>query len=68
MAGTKSGGQSAYETNIAKYGADFYRRIGSLGGKKGDPHKRGFAVMSPEKRSAAGRKGGAISRRRKRQD
>ena len=34
MAGTKSGGQSAAETNIKRYGEDFYRRIGKIGGSK----------------------------------
>jgi uncharacterized protein len=35
MAGTKAGGRSAAETNKRKYGADFYGRIGAMGGKKG---------------------------------
>jgi uncharacterized protein len=34
-AGTQSGGKSAAETNTKKYGADFYAKIGALGGKKG---------------------------------
>ncbi|MDT0353108.1 hypothetical protein [Pseudonocardia charpentierae] len=37
MAGTKEGAKSAAATNKAKYGADFYGRIGAIGGKKGAP-------------------------------
>ena len=33
MAGTKTGGKSAAETNKRKYGADFYAKIG-FGGIK----------------------------------
>lgn len=62
MAGTKSGGKSAAATNKAKYGADFYARIGAMGGKKG--HTGGFAANRELARSA-GAKGGRISRRTK---
>lgn len=62
MAGTKTGGKSAAATNKAKYGADFYARIGSMGGKKG--HTGGFAA-NRELARAAGAKGGRISRRTK---
>ena len=34
MAGTKAGGRKAAATNMAKYGRNFYRRIGSKGGAK----------------------------------
>lgn len=61
MAGTKAGGLAAAETNKAKYGDDFYTRIGSLGGSKEVP--KGFAVMSRRKHIKASKKGGKISRR-----
>ena len=35
MAGTKQGGKAAASTNKTKYGADFYAKIGAMGGKKG---------------------------------
>lgn len=62
MAGTKQGGQNARDTNKAKYGADFYRRIGAIGGKKGTTG--GFAA-NRELARIAGAKGGRISRRTK---
>jgi hypothetical protein len=62
MAGTKNGGKSAAATNKAKYGKDFYARIGAMGGKKG--HTGGFAANRDLARSA-GAKGGRISRRSK---
>ena len=33
MAGTKAGGAKAAATNKAKYGKDFYSRIGQKGGR-----------------------------------
>ena len=62
MAGTKAGGQAAAATNKSKYGADFYARIGAIGGKKG--HTGGFAANRDLAR-IAGAKGGRISRRSK---
>lgn len=35
MPGTKAGGLRAAQTNKEIHGADFYARIGALGGKKG---------------------------------
>lgn len=61
MAGTKAGGKRAAATNKEKYGDDFYANIGRKGGKKCGA--KGFALMDPEKRSAAGKKGGTISKR-----
>ena len=62
MSGTKQGGKKAAETNKLKYGEDFYKRIGSKGGKKsttgGFFANRKLAVI-------AGRKGGKLSRRGK---
>lgn len=63
MAGTKAGGAKAAETNKIKYGADFYQKVGAIGGKAKVP--KGFAMMSPEKLRQAGIKGGKKSRRTK---
>jgi hypothetical protein len=65
MAGTKAGGEAAARTNKANQGEDFYKRIGSIGGKKGnrDGTIKGFAAR-PELARIAGAKGGAISKRR----
>ena len=60
MVGTKAGGIKAAKTNLEKHGADFYKRIGSKGGRNG--HTGGFAA-NPALASKAGRKGGLISRR-----
>lgn len=62
MAGTKAGGRTAAATNKAKYGSDFYAKIGAIGGKKG--HTGGFAA-NPNLARVAGAKGGRISRRTK---
>lgn len=60
MAGTKKGGQKAAKTNYYRHGADFYARIGRLGGQRG--HTGGFAA-NPELAREAGRKGGLSSKR-----
>ena len=64
MAGTVIGGQRAAESNKQKHGSDFYKMIGSKGGRKGkaDGVIKGFAVSG--KAVEAGRKGGTISRRK----
>ena len=62
MAGTKAGGIKARETNLKLHGIDFYKRIGSMGGKAGDPTKKGFA-SNIERAKKAGAKGGKISKR-----
>lgn len=62
MAGTKTGGRAAAATNKAKYGSDFYAKIGAMGGKKGTTG--GFAA-NRELARTAGAKGGRISRRTK---
>lgn len=64
MAGTKEGGKAAAATNKSKHGADFYARIGAMGGKKG--HTGGF-FANRELARVAGAKGGRISRRPKAQ-
>jgi general stress protein YciG len=60
MAGNKTGGAKAAASNKAKHGADFYARIGAMGGKKG--RTGGFAA-NRELARIAGAKGGSISRR-----
>ena len=60
MPGTKAGGLKARQTNLKKYGKEFYRIIGSKGGQNG--HTGGFAAR-PELARIAGTKGGRISRR-----
>jgi uncharacterized protein len=62
MAGTKAGGKKAAETNKAKYGAEFYSKIGARGGKLG---RTGGFFANRELAREAGRKGGRISRRPK---
>ena len=62
MAGTKAGGLKARETNLKLDGIDFYKRIGRMGGKAGDPTKKGFA-SNIERAKKAGAKGGKISKR-----
>lgn len=62
MAGTVDGGRAAAATNKSKYGADFYARIGAIGGKKG---RTGGFYANRELARTAGAKGGRISRRGK---
>lgn len=62
MAGTKAGGEAAAKTNKAKYGADFYAKIGAAGGKKG---RTGGFYANRELARLAGARGGRVSRRTK---
>lgn len=64
MAGTKLGGAKASATNRKKHGADFYARIGAMGGRAGNTG--GFAA-NPDLARVAGQKGGRISKRGKRE-
>ena len=61
MAGTTAGGLKSAKKNIEK-DPDFYKKIGSIGGKKGTTG--GFAA-NRELARIAGQKGGKISRRTK---
>lgn len=63
MSGTKEGGIKAAETNKSRHGSDFYKKIGSKGGKAVGV-KKGFAA-NPELARKAGQKGGKISKRTK---
>lgn len=68
MSGTKEGGEKASKTNKRKYGEDFFKTIGSQGGKKGRTGGFWFTkhvLGNEEAIRAAGRKGGAKSRRGK---
>lgn len=62
MSGTTIGGQRAAQTNKRRYGKNFYREIGAVGGKNATKPK-GFAVSG--KASEAGKLGGRISKRGK---
>jgi len=62
MSATKEGGVKAAVTNKQKYGEDFYKKIGTLGGKKS--RGGGFAAATPEQVREWGRKGGRKSRRK----
>lgn len=62
MAQSQAGGYKAARTNKIRYGDDFYRRIGAMGGRKS--RGGGFAA-NHELASKAGRIGGTISRRGK---
>lgn len=62
MSGTLAGGKAAAKTNKAKYGKDFYAKIGCIGGKKGTT---GGFFANRELARIAGARGGRISRRSK---
>lgn len=55
MSGTRAGGLKCAATNKLKHGDDFYKQIGSQGGKAKNPNK-GFG-SSHERAVVAGRKG-----------
>ncbi len=60
MAGTKRGGIKAAATNKMRYGLDFYRRLGRIGGKIS---RGGGFAMNHDLAVEAGRIGGAKSKR-----
>lgn len=60
MVGTKAGGIKAAKKNLELHGKDFYKRIGSIGGRHG--HTGGFAA-NRELARRAGKIGGLLSRR-----
>lgn len=62
MSGTKAGGAKTAATNKAKYGDDYYVKIGAQGGKASNTG--GFQKGSEVARMA-GSKGGKISKRGK---
>lgn len=74
MPGTIEGGKRAAISNKLRHGEDHYKRIGAIGGANG--HNGGFrdesigidGLTGRQRASIAGRKGGLISRRRKKID
>lgn len=62
MAGNAAGGKLTAETNKRKYGADYYARIGRMGGLKG---RTGGFYANRELARIAGALGGKKSRRKK---
>ncbi len=62
MAGTHKGGKAAAARNKAKYGSDFYARIGKMGGRAGTT---GGFYANRDLARKAGAMGGRISRRGK---
>lgn len=72
VSGTTEGGKQAAESNIKRYGEDFYKRIGAIGGAKGTTGGFASDLIGPdgltgrERASVVGIKGGTISRRPKR--
>lgn len=62
MAGNKAGAIKARDTNYEKHGKDYYKNIGSKGGKKS---RTGGFFANRELAKKAGRKGGKISKRGK---
>lgn len=60
MVGTVSGGKSAGKTNKERYGENYYKELGRLGGSKKVP--KGFA-MNRELAREAGKLGGRNSRK-----
>ena len=71
MPGNRIGGLKASATNKARYGNDWYARIGKIGGHNG--HTGGFAsdevgadgLTGQQRAKIAGAKGGKISKRGK---
>jgi hypothetical protein len=72
MGNTKAGGLKTRQTNLAKYGADYYKEIGKLGGSVKHP-KKGFGsdnrtllqkfLREPKRAAIEGAKGGKLSKR-----
>lgn len=54
MAGNKTGGKAAAKTNKAKYGSDFYARIGAIGGANGRGHAYAHGKVDPRVNGAKG--------------
>lgn len=55
MSGSVAGGKLAAQRNIERYGADYYRNLGKLGGVKGRGHKFAHGKVDAV---TAGKKGG----------
>lgn len=70
MAGSVDGGRQAAITNKSKYGADFYARIGAMGGKLGktggfaSPDVGADGLTGRQRARIAGVRGGRKSKRK----
>ena len=64
MSGTPEGAAKTAKTIKAKYGEDYYAKIGSKGGAQNRPETRAFR-KNPELARIAGAKGGRKSKRTK---
>lgn len=64
MAGTRLGGKRTAATNKAKYGDDYYVRLGSAGGSTRHRETRPF-YLDRDLAKRAGTNGGKVSRRPK---
>ena len=66
MSGNETGGKRAAATNKRKYGEDFYRKIGSIGGSKSKGGGFGSEIVGAdgltgfERARIAGAKGGSV--------
>lgn len=70
MSGTVEGGKKCAETNKRKYGPDWYKKIGAMGGKVSSTG--GFATVDENGEHTlakiAGTIGGRKSKRKKKED
>lgn len=62
MSGTKIGGKKCAKANIERHGKDYYKRIGSKGGKAKTTKPKGFAA-NPALAKLAGHRAGSVSKR-----
>lgn len=62
MSGSIEGGKKCADTNKQKYGEDWYKKIGAMGGRKATTKPKGFAA-NRELARTAGRIGGLKSKR-----
>jgi hypothetical protein len=49
MAGSKEAARKAAATMRAKFGEDYFKRIGKTGGASGDHERKGFGSMDHER-------------------
>ena len=71
MSGTKEGGLKTRQAIVSKYGEDYWKKIGAIGGTKGTTggfasHYRGAdGLTGRERAKIAGSQGGKLSKRPK---
>lgn len=71
MPGSVEGGKLAEATNKARYGEDYYKKMGKLGGAAPTSKPKGFGYMAlhdPERLKAIGSRGGSWTRRHKKSE